>query len=1342
MQIRKFFTTLVLTVMTIWISSVLGSEEKTTVPSLRLQLTGGIYGIAISFDLSLAPEPTPRRVHVHLQLDDMAFWRSEEIPGTKIPQNYTASWEWKREGYLPFYTWHRVQLSRKGTWREQIVIQSPTSPGIHRLTIRVYTGGKLPEEYRRKGSIPQQSKPVVSETIALKVPDIAPPCLPGEALLSSIPLGARVYVARQADFSKTGFDELFTKKHFKGITPLKLNLQPGKYFVGYELLGVSKETRFEDDGNVYCQTALLQDNTLWYRRVYSLQITDEKPSVLIGLFQLLDGNLCDALYLLPQSASFPISAKDSLIKELNRYGVTQKEAETLLSIVERGGKGLWKEEYGPLPWLFKDKYIKLILQWLPDGSVQITPVLCCSDARRFPTLSLRATQEELEILEKILVNPEALSFAGFWVGSFRPIYKVFKEWPIVKVRRRDGSLMSEQEKRGLYTSILAEILAVYLQKKDWMKVADTFRQYLSGDFLRFVLMTAEAMSEGNSNFPNLAALPLNTIAIGLAEEVFPHKDFLGLAYLQRGLIYNNPSEPDRERALESFKTALSYFAQRPTNYRGVVHAEVEIGNLLASWYAQFTDALTHYARALKIAEEQKLEPGVLGIIAGNIAQTCLVMGQYEKALELGEEWCTLISHSPYVSLVTETVLIPAALALGRYHLAVKIADRDLAWPAGIPTWKVDARAIEARAKLDEFLSLEEVFLHYRTLGRYNLVQGLLGLGRVWLKNGDLARALICLQEALQHAEGSGRLEILVYLAHVYALSDSEQNFSQIRAEIADLLADFADVSVFRPLCARAYRNLGYDEFVLERYNKALDDYRRAIDLDMEMGSYDDLWRDYFLMGLLLEKTGNIEEALHYYGEAINTIEDIRATLEKDISKRLFLYARRIPYEKFIMNQLKKGNSNVALIGSERCRARTLLDLLAKGPIGTLENVVEAGIRAGVVKAEEVERDVNEVIKELPQDTAVLEYFVTERATYVWVIRRGKIEGPVELPHGREALLEEIIKTRKALEDQTNLIVNRYLAELYDWLIRPLEDLLPEGGDPVPHLVIIPSGPLWYLPFQALLRVSLEGRYPTYLIQDYTISYAPSLSVLKYAWLNKEKAYPKLCFLGVADPDPKDSSISRLPEAREEAKEAAKAFPCHELYFDREATEEVVQSRSSVFRHLLISTHGLFNPVNPMFSFLLLSPTQTTDGKLHAYEVFGLELGAETVVLSACETLLPSLRKAEEEEKAIRGLKEGEEVELSPKRLEELTMGDEIVGLTRAFFSAGAASVVSTLWSVPSKATRELMVDFYKGLEEGMDKASALREAQLAVLRNRGWEHPYFWAAFCLSGDWGTPLLGE
>ncbi|MGB2982314.1 MAG: CHAT domain-containing protein, partial [Candidatus Bipolaricaulia bacterium] len=152
----------------------------------------------------------------------------------------------------------------------------------------------------------------------------------------------------------------------------------------------------------------------------------------------------------------------------------------------------------------------------------------------------------------------------------------------------------------------------------------------------------------------------------------------------------------------------------------------------------------------------------------------------------------------------------------------------------------------------------------------------------------------------------------------------------------------------------------------------------------------------------------------------------------------------------------------------------------------------------------------------------------------------------------------------------------------------------------------------------------------------------------------------------------------------------------------------------------------------------------SDGKLHTYEVFGLPLQADLVVMSACETFLLHFKEMEEQVRAVRGTSEEEPVELSPELLEALTAGDEIVGLTRAFISAGTPSVMSTLWEVVSRPTRDLMVAFYGFLGSGLDLAEALRQAQLVLLKDEGgsYQHPLYWAAFVPYGDWGGDTSTE
>jgi CHAT domain-containing protein len=402
-----------------------------------------------------------------------------------------------------------------------------------------------------------------------------------------------------------------------------------------------------------------------------------------------------------------------------------------------------------------------------------------------------------------------------------------------------------------------------------------------------------------------------------------------------------------------------------------------------------------------------------------------------------------------------------------------------------------------------------------------------------------------------------------------------------------------------------------------------------------------------------------------------------------------------------------------------------------------------GIGSGGVDPAVIEADLGEMISYLPSDTAVLEYFVTDRAVFLWAVSQAGVQQPLRLEIRREDLASQVIAFRQALEARPSLgntADEALLAQgrdLYALLVQPIEGKL--AG--MTHVVIVPSGPLHYLPFAALLRSpgtegyalwSAQSEPGAYFGDQYALSYAPSLVALKYAQEAAGEVSTERSLLALADPDSGDPALTRLPEARVEAEAVAALFSTHEVYMDRDATEAVVQSQSSTASQLLLSTHGLFNAVNPMYSYLVLAPTDESDGRLFTYEVFGLDLHADLVVLSACETLLPHLEDMKAQTRAVGGDEE-EDVKLSPELMEELTSGDEIVGLTRAFLYAGTPSVLSSLWSVYSDATKDLMVAFYEYLDQGLDKAEALQAAQRDV--RKLYPHPVFWAAFNLVGDW-------
>jgi CHAT domain-containing protein len=189
-------------------------------------------------------------------------------------------------------------------------------------------------------------------------------------------------------------------------------------------------------------------------------------------------------------------------------------------------------------------------------------------------------------------------------------------------------------------------------------------------------------------------------------------------------------------------------------------------------------------------------------------------------------------------------------------------------------------------------------------------------------------------------------------------------------------------------------------------------------------------------------------------------------------------------------------------------------------------------------------------------------------------------------------------------------------------------------------------------------------------------------------------------------------FSRLPHTRDEVDGIGSLFPAskRQVYLGDKAVEQAVKAEKlDQYRYIHFAAHGLIDEDRPVRSGIVLSIAVEVkkDGVLQMSEIMRLKLNADLVTLSARRT-----------------------------GLGKLLNGEGIVGLTRAFFYAGASSVVVSLWNVNDLATAELMKAFYRNINNGMKKDEALRQAKLSLIRGqqRSWQHPYFWAPFILVGD--------
>jgi CHAT domain-containing protein len=379
--------------------------------------------------------------------------------------------------------------------------------------------------------------------------------------------------------------------------------------------------------------------------------------------------------------------------------------------------------------------------------------------------------------------------------------------------------------------------------------------------------------------------------------------------------------------------------------------------------------------------------------------------------------------------------------------------------------------------------------------------------------------------------------------------------------------------------------------------------------------------------------------------------------------------------------------------------------------------------------------VEEASRTLDAGTLLLEYAVGEEATTLFVVQssadaRGKSPLSVHrIAAGEEQLRDAVERFRRLLERGARGVDNRKQirseAAALTRLLLPARRLAARAE----RLLISPDGPLHLLPFAALGGVQ---RSEAFLAEEKPLHVVISATV--YAELQKRRAgdgggrvtlaafgdprYPVAGDASVTDPVVrsfvKRYGLEPLPASREEVVKIAALFGDSAVqYLGADAREETAKEVASKARYLHFASHGVIDEAFPLNSGIVLTIPEEQisgdgdNGLLQAWEIFeSVRMNANLVVLSACETAL--------------GREAG---------------GEGLVGISRAFQYAGAQSVLASLWNVADESTSVLMEHFYRHVRAGASKDEALRRAQVALIHDTRFAHPYHWAAFNLLGDW-------
>lgn len=764
------------------------------------------------------------------------------------------------------------------------------------------------------------------------------------------------------------------------------------------------------------------------------------------------------------------------------------------------------------------------------------------------------------------------------------------------------------------------------------------------------------------------------------------------------------------------------------------------------------------ATAIRIGQGQTYHN--LGMVFERRGNYAKAMEYFEKSLQLkteaGEERETTTTlneigriYEHHGNLNAAAVYYQRSLAVSRQHQR-KVTEIEALNHLG--------QVLELQGRLPEALQNYQTGLKLsQEIGQQALTsQSLRHLGSAHRLLKATDRALSSYQQSLKISEaGAHKDEIAETLTHIAALYYSASN-----------------------------------------YEEAIKQAERTASLAGEIGAPDFVWQAQTIIGQAHRKLGQNAAAIAAYQTAISTIETLRAETIADTTQRQGFFENKLAPYLGMIELLSANNDFPAALGYlERARARALVEVLQSGKanlakaltvsereqerqlnnelaslnsqfyneqkrqppdpkrLSDLARQLESARLTSedfrtqlyaahpelkVQRGEAKTLTLGEAALLMPDEkTAFLNYLVTPERVQLFMLTKTK-DGEAKLrvyplAIKREELAAKVELFRGQLAGRKSQYAT-LARELYGHVLKAAKADLPAQA----KLLIVPDGPLWELPFQALL-----DERNRYLWQDHVIAYAPSLTVLREMEKvkrggNAAKVPPSLFAIG--DPALGGESLARaqslmggefgqLPEARAQVEALRKFYDASrsKVFTGAAAAEATVKAEAGKYDILHFATHGILNDRNPLYSQILLAQTDQPatgndaakeDGLLEAWEIMQMDLRADLAVLSACET--------------ARG---------------RVSSGEGMIGLTWALFVAGVPTTVVSQWKVRADSTADLMVEFHRQLQltntqkspppaSNWKKAEALRQAALKLLSGGKFQHPFYWAGFVLVGKTG------
>ena len=881
---------------------------------------------------------------------------------------------------------------------------------------------------------------------------------------------------------------------------------------------------------------------------------------------------------------------------------------------------------------------------------------------------------------------------------------------------------------------------------------------ITGDLVQALKAHAETFNQRRDAAQALVALQL---VRSVAEKIGDEKS-VAYAVNNMGIYYYSRGE--YQQALELFEFQMTL--ETAKRDLGITARALNSIGMIKRFYGDMTAAIDYVERSRKMSQEAG-DNKVLAAALNNTGVLARDVGDYARALEYFEKALAvyqIIGDKGTISLSLNNI--------GTVHGTQGNQTQALEY---------FQRALKMGQQAND---------------KSMIAYAVNNIGLTYHRYRDYPRALDFYQQSLKLREELNDKRQAALTLNNIGLLHREQGDNKKALEYYQQSLAIREKLDDQSGMAYVLNHIGYLHYLEGDYQKALEISKRTIDISTRLVSPELLWRSLELAGRAHTSLKQFDEAEKDLTKSIETVEQLRNRVGGgELARQRFFEDKVLPYMAMVELAFSRNRPSDALTYSELAKARTLLDVLRNGripinkamspeeqdmerssnaelialnvkiyderqqPKPNLDRIAELEPRREkarmayesfltslYVKHPELKVQRGEASTITPAEaaalipdssTAIVEFVVADDKSYLIVLTNDRPRTanslkitvyPIKIT--ADQLSDRVDEFRRMLAER-NLNYQNTARQLYDLLLKPAEEQLRGRKT----LCFVPDRALWELPFQAL-----QPRTGSHLIEDFTLFYAPSLSVLrevikqrsaptrtgsdvvKVSDRRSSSSHPFNTLLAFGNPQlgggpaaqsrgPEFERFGPLPEAEEEVKTLGQLYGAanSRVFIGPEAREKVVKTEAAKYEVLHFATHGLLDNRNPMFSYLTLAQTAedpNEDGLLEAREILNMNLHAKLAVLSACQT--------------ARG---------------RVGTGEGVIGMSWALFVAGVPTTVASQWKVDSASTTSLMIEFHRRLTKRKEtKAEALRQASLELLRSERYRHPFYWAGFVMIGD--------